>query len=101
MKIKLIILLILFFKNFLHAQVSDFNNISFTRADNLAKLNEGSNLDNLPLLTYKLTHKLPTQVEKFRAIYTWVCTNIKGDNIQHSKIERKRKKLVNDSISLL
>lgn len=101
MKIKLIIFLILFFKNFLHAQVSDFNNISFTRADNLAKLNEGSNLDNLPLLTYKLTHKLPTQVEKFRAIYTWVCTNIKGDNIQHSKIERKRKKLVNDSISLL
>lgn len=101
MKNKLLILLIIIFKSFSYAQVSDFKSIDFTRADNLAKLNEGSSLDNLPLLVYKLTHKLPTQVEKFRAIYIWVCNNIKADEVQYSKIERKRKILKNDSTLLL
>jgi len=101
MKMKLTIFLILFFKSCTYAQVSDFKTINFTRADNLAKLNEGSSLENLTLLAHKLTYKLPTQVEKFRAIYIWVCNNIKADMMQQNKIERKRKRLKNDSASLL
>lgn len=85
----------------LSAQVSDFNDIDFTRADNIAKLNEGESLKNLPLLCYKLTFRLESKVEKFRAIYTWVSTNIKGDNSMSNKVTRKRKSYKNDSLSLL
>ena len=98
-KITIIFSLLIF--NVIYAQVSDFNNIDFTRADNIAKLNKGESLQNLSLLSYKLTSKLPTDVEKFRAIYSWVCNNIDGDYIQHDKVLRKRKKLKNDSIALL
>lgn len=80
------------------AQVSDFDSINFTRADNIAKLNEGESLDNLPILAYNLTHKLNTDVEKFRAIFYWICNNIKSDDSQDSKIIRTRKKFQNDSL---
>ena len=83
------------------SQISDFNHVNFTKADNIVKLYKGENLNNLPLLTYKLTNKLPSEVEKFRAIYKWVCENIKGDYKLYSKISRKRKKLKNDSLQYL
>mgnify|MGYP000135565895 CR=1 FL=1 len=74
-------------------QVSDFKSSDFTIADNRAKLFKGAPLDNLPLLAHRLTFNLRTDVEKFRAIYSWVCTNVKGDVNQHQKVTRKRKKL--------
>ncbi|QTE22296.1 transglutaminase domain-containing protein [Polaribacter cellanae] len=83
------------------AQISDFKEIDFKKADKTAKLFEGNNLNNLPLLTYNLTSKLKTDVEKFRAIYTWVSTNIKADYSSHKKVRRKRNKFKNDSVSLL
>ncbi len=90
-----------FIFNITNAQIADFKNIDFTKADNIAKLNKGEDLRNLPLLSYKLTSKLTTKVEKFRAIYTWVCTNISGDLKQSDKISYKRKKLKNDSVALI
>ena len=96
-----LLLLLLFILNFAAAQVSDFKAVDFTIADNIAKLNKGASLDNLPVLAHKLTHKLSTKVEKFRAIYTWVCNNIDGDHYQYEKVSRKRKKFKNDSIGLL
>ncbi|SEL99828.1 hypothetical protein SAMN04487910_3855 [Aquimarina amphilecti] len=101
MKTSLYSFLFLFFGNYLYAQVSDFKHIDFTRADNIAKLNNGASLENLPLLAHELTSSLPTEVEKFRAIYVWVCQNIKGDNTQFSKVNKKRKKLKHDSISFM
>jgi transglutaminase/protease-like cytokinesis protein 3 len=98
---KITILFLLLFFNIIIAQVSDFNNVDFTRADNIAKLNKGESLENLPLLSYKLTSKLTTDVEKFRAIYTWVCNNIDGDFYQQSRILRKRKKHKKDSVDLI
>ena len=89
------------FLNSAIAQVSDFKNIDFTIADNTAMLHEGKSLDNLPLLAHHLTYKLNTDAEKFRAIYTWVCKNIKGDTNQEDKITKKRKKLKNDSLAYL
>ncbi|RAJ13029.1 transglutaminase domain-containing protein [Olleya aquimaris] len=83
------------------AQVSDFKSIDFTRADNIAKLHHGSSLDNLPILAHNLTHKLTTDAEKFRAIYFWVCDNIKGDATQDHKISKKRKQFKNDSLGYL
>lgn len=81
------------------SQTSDFKNISFNKADNIAQLFYGEDLYNLPLLTYNLTAKLETDVEKFRAIYTWVCKNIKGDYYMYKRITRNRNKLKKDSIS--
>ncbi|WP_452224146.1 transglutaminase domain-containing protein [Lacinutrix chionoecetis] len=81
------------------AQISDFKTIDFTIADNVAKLNKGSDLKNLPVLAHKLTYKLPTKVEKFRAIYTWVCNNIEGDYFQNEKVSKKQRQFKNDSIA--
>lgn len=101
MRTSICVFLFIVLNNCLHAQVSDFKSVDFTRADNIAKLNKGAPLDNLSLLAYKLTDKLPTQVEKFRAIYIWVCYNIRGDNTQFTKVDAKRKKLISDSISFM
>ncbi len=94
-------LFLCFLFNISIAQITDFKNIDFTRADNIAKLNQGAKLNNLPLLGYQLTSKLPTKVEQFRAIYTWVCLNIKGDSRQQNKITSARKKMKNDSLALV
>ncbi|CAL2079686.1 TGc domain-containing protein [Tenacibaculum sp. 190524A02b] len=79
----------------INSQISDFKHINFTRADNIAVLNEGESLNNLPKLVYQLTYQLPSSVEKFRAIYTWVCMNIRNDYSLAQKIIRNRKKLQN------
>jgi hypothetical protein len=97
----LLLFLFLIFSLQITAQRSDFKNISFNKADNIAQLLEGKNLYNLPLLTYKLTYKLDTDVEKFRAIYTWICKNVKGDYYMHKKVSKNRNKYKNDSISFL
>lgn len=84
-----------------HAQVSDFNTVDFTKADEIALSNKGESLQNLSLLSYNLTSELTTDVEKFRAIYTWVCNNINGDANQYRKVIKKQKKYKDDSLALL
>ena len=81
-----------------NAQLSDFENIDFTKSDNIAALHSNESLENLPLLSYQLTHKLDTPVEKFRAIYKWVCLAISGDPVQHRIVYNHRKKLAKDSV---
>ncbi|WP_442266764.1 transglutaminase domain-containing protein [Tenacibaculum sp. ZS6-P6] len=90
-----ILLLIFLFTIKFYPQVSDFNHINFTVADNTAKLLKGESIKNLPLLTYKLTNKLNTDVEKFRAIYFWICNNISNDHNSFLIISKKRKKYKN------
>ncbi len=94
-------LIIVFISAISQAQISDFKSVNFKQADYNAKMNKGASLDNLPLLAHKLTSKLPTDVEKFRAIYTWVCQNITADINQQNKIFRKRKKYKNDSLGYI
>ena len=83
------------------AQISDFKDIDFNAADNVAKLHSGADLNNLPLLAHNLTIDLPSDVEKFRAIYTWVCNNIDGDPKQDNEVIEKREEFKNDSVALL
>lgn len=92
MKAKLSIIVFWLVHSYVTAQISDFKHIDFTKANNIAQLHEGAKLDNLPLLAYQLTHKLPTDVEKFRTIYSWVCQNIKGDNVQHDRVASAQQK---------
>ena len=84
---------------FLNAQKSDFKHRNFEKADSIANSYENERLNNLPLLAYKLTNNLNTQVEKFRAIHTWVCSNIESDHDFADKTIRKRKRFKNDSVS--
>lgn len=76
-----------------YGQRSDFDVISFDKADSIALQNKGASLKNLPVLVHNLTSDLPTEVEKFRSIYTWVCTNIENDYGSYQKTVKKRKKL--------
>jgi len=97
---RLLLLLLFTFVCQLQAQRSDFSTISFEKADNIATLLKGEELNNLSLLAYKLTHKLDTDAERFRAIYFWVCHNIKNDYGLMMKNNRKRKKFKNDLVQL-
>ncbi|MEZ4802778.1 MAG: transglutaminase domain-containing protein [Gelidibacter sp.] len=83
-----------------HAQRTDFEAIDFQRADRIALEHHGDRLDNLPQLVYNLTSELPTEVEKFRAIYRWVCGNIANDYRLYEKNMHKRQRFKNDSIKL-
>lgn len=98
MKIFLAILF-LFLSCTIQAQKSDFKHINFEKADRIANSYQGSSLRNLPILAHNLTQNLDTQVEQFRAIYTWVCFNIESDHNFGEIILRKRKKFKNDSLS--
>ncbi|WP_041263622.1 hypothetical protein [Bernardetia litoralis] len=82
------------------AQISDFENVNFRKADSVANHYKGESLKNLPLLSYNLTNSLPSQVEKFRAIYTWVSNNIENDYWGYVKNKQKRQQLQNDSLAL-
>lgn len=83
-----------------YAQKSDFQYVDFKKADSIALAYKGQSLKNLSKLSYQLTSDLDTEVEKFRAIYKWVCTNVANDYSQYSKNKRKRYKLKDDSLEL-
>lgn len=76
----------------LSGQPADLRNINFSRADSIADLYAGHSLNDLRTLSNKLTEPLSTDVEKFRAIYRWVCNNIDNDYALHLKNQRMRAK---------
>lgn len=94
---KRLVMFLLMISGAAQAQLADFGNIDFREADSVAALYKGEDLKSLPILAQKLTSTLPTKVEQFRAIYTWVCNNIKSDHAAFLKNQRKRKKLYQDS----
>jgi transglutaminase/protease-like cytokinesis protein 3 len=82
------------------AQKADFEHINFQKADRIALECKNEGLDNLPELAYKLTSQLDTDVERFRAIYRWVCNNIANDYRLYTKHMRNRQRFKNDSLKL-
>jgi len=74
------------------AQVSDFKEADFSRADSVARMYSNHSLNSLPDLAFKLTSSLARDEEKFRAIFTWVCSNISNDYELYlkNKIGRER-----------
>ena len=85
----------------LFSQRADFSTIDFSIADRIAERNKGAGLNNLPVLTHDLTSHFSTDVEKFRAIYTWVSTNIENDYRGYQKTRNKRIQLANDQEAFL
>lgn len=86
--------------NFSYSQISDFKNLNFKKADSIARELKGEQLYDLSNLSFKLTQSLDNDIEKFRAIYIWVCTNIVNDNSVYEKNAKYRNKYKNDSIKL-
>lgn len=98
---KICILLLVFFWILpSHSQQSDFKDVDFTKADNIARSYRKSKIKELNKLTISLTQNLNSDIEKFRAIYMWVTHNIANDHKLYKKNNRKRKKFANDSIAL-
>lgn len=95
-----ILLLLFTFILPIHAQLSDFEKLNFDKAEYIANKYKGENLYNLPKLTYNLTSSLNTEVERFRAIYYWVCNNISGEYNLINKNERAIKKFKNNPKAL-
>ncbi len=83
-----------------NAQISDFDGIDFRKADSIALEYKNLGLQNLPELSHQLTSNLTTDVERFRAIYMWVCGNIANDYGLYTKNMRKRQRFKNDSLKL-
>lgn len=82
-----------------HAQQSDFAQIDFSKADNIALRLKGKKL-KVNQLAYELTANLNTDVEKFRAIYMWITHNVSNDHRLFLKNNKKRRKYFGDSIKL-
>lgn len=79
-----------------HAQRTDFQKIDFSEADDAAFRYPNHSLRNLKELSDKLTRGLSTDVEKFRAIYRWVCENIEYDYALFQKNATHRAKPFRD-----
>lgn len=97
-----LVFLLLFFSHAIGlGQIVNLNESDFSRADSIAFSHKGHSLRNLPVLTHQLTKDLTTDIEKFRAIYTWVCTNIENDYQSYLKTRKKRKKIQKDRAGFL
>ena len=83
-----------------YAQKSDFSHVDFAKADSIAMVYKNTSLQNMPLLVHNLTHSLNTQVERFRAIHTWVCYTIESDHYFSAATLKKRRKLQNNPTAL-
>jgi len=73
-----------------------FDSTDFKKADSIAARYYGHSLKELRVLSEKLTLALPTEKEKFRAIYRWVCDNIDSDHELNKKNQRMRARLKDD-----
>lgn len=80
------------------AQVEDFAATDFRKADSLALMFPGHSLQDLRILSEKLTKPLTTEQEKFRAIYKWICNNIDYDYRLYLMNKRRREKLTDSEL---
>ncbi len=65
----------------------------FRQADSIAMRYPNHSIQDLKLLSERLTNDLPDDTQKFRAIYRWVCENISNDYTLYALNKRKREKL--------
>ena len=82
----------------LYGQLSDFSCIDFKKADSIAQLYPLHPLEDLKILSDKLTKPLSTDVEKLRSIFKWVCTNIESDYELFVENKNMRRKLSGEKL---
>jgi hypothetical protein len=77
----------------LFAQIGDFKDADFRKADSIAALYSHHSLVDLRILSQKLAGSLSREEEKFRSIYKWVCDNIDNDYSLFSEHKKQRERL--------
>jgi hypothetical protein len=77
----------------LPAQLPGFQARDFHRADSVAALYPEHSLTDLKSLSDKLTQPFCADVDKFRAIYRWVCDNIGNDYGLYARNKAGRERL--------
>ncbi len=98
MKQLLFFFILLFFFS-IQSQSFNISERDFSKPDSIAKIFKGYSLKQLPQLSYRLTHQFDNEVDKFRAIFTWVSTNISASDRLVDKVMRKRRKYRSDSLA--
>jgi transglutaminase/protease-like cytokinesis protein 3 len=94
MKTLIVLFAMLMLSASLLAQLADFTTIHFKKADSVAALYPNHSLRDLQKLANKLTASLHTEEEKFRSIYTWICSNIENDYNLYLVNKRKREQWI-------
>jgi hypothetical protein len=79
---------------------NSFSGIDYRKADSCAHALRGHALHDLPALSAKLTNGLNTDLEKFRAIFTWVSVNVTNDRELFVMNKRNREKLSGNAKAL-
>jgi len=84
----------------LFAQTPSIKSVDYHRADSIAAKYQDYSLQDVRGLALKLTTPLPTEHEKYRAVFRWVCSNIRNDYGLYMKVKQIRKRYLTDSLSL-
>jgi hypothetical protein len=79
MRLRITVLLLFGCTPIAFAQVADFSDIDFAKADSIALIYHGAKLRHPEKLAQSLTRDLSTEVEKFRAIFRWITNDISYD----------------------
>jgi hypothetical protein len=82
------------------AESHDFSDVDFSKADSVALLYPDYSLYDLPGLSRKLTDPFQSDAEKFRAIFKWVCSNVRNDYDLYAENEKKRETLSGDELKV-
>jgi transglutaminase/protease-like cytokinesis protein 3 len=96
MKISFVVIISIAIATPSFCQFSDFKSTDFKKADSIADLYSNFDLRYQKKLTQLLTTNLPTEVEKFRAIFKWITNNISYDVEMLREINKKEAELKND-----
>ena len=74
-----------------YAQHADFRQRSFTKADSIAQAYEGASLKDPDALADKLITGLDSDVDKYRAIFRWITSNVSYDRKLWSEFNSRSK----------
>jgi len=80
------------------SQHRSFDQFNFVKADSIAGIYPRHSLEDLSLLSKKLTSSLNSDPEKFRAIFKWVCLNITNDYYLYTTNKKKREELSGEQL---
>lgn len=82
------------------AQRGDFSGVDFRKADSIAGTCQEISVRQLYPLTMRLTNSLKTDVEKMRAIFTWICLNVENDYAFSVESRKMRLRYVDNPAAL-
>jgi hypothetical protein len=92
------LLLIVACSTVVRGQFVDLSSVDFKKADSIAELYPLHSLKDLKILSDKLTRPLTGDLEKFRAIFKWVCISIDIDYELYLENKKQREKLDGDEL---